>query len=104
MNFQNLKRKIKYPDAQLIEALRGGFENPDAKKLLEDWTKQEEDKTGGPEASIEFNRKRARIYIKAGYLEEGLDVLESALDQAFHEGREELVREISTEIDHLVGR
>ena len=99
--FKKFNEVNRISDAQLIEALRGGVESPDTRKLLEDWTKQEEDKTGEPEASIEFNRKRARIYIQAGYLEEGLDELEGALDQAFYEHREDLIKAISTEIDRL---
>lgn len=54
-----------------------------------------------PEATIEFNRKRARLYIEAGYVQEGLKVLESARMQAWNEQREELYNQIMSEMDEI---
>lgn len=64
-------------DQELIDALKSkGVEDPEVFQLLQRWTEQGEKKVAKaniPEATIEFNRKRARLYVK-----EGLDVLESA--------------------------
>ena len=89
-------------DKELIDALKSkGVENPETFQLLQKWTRQEERRGNSPEASIELNLKRGRLYIEAGYIEEGLEVLESARMQAWNEGREELYNQIMAEMDEI---
>ena len=97
LSFEGEKKMIS--DEELVAALRRGLDDSDVRRTFEDWTRQEEDKTGDPIASIEFNRRRGKIYVEAGYVAEGVEALEDSLDQAFHEHNEELVREITAEID-----
>ena len=89
-------------DIELIDALKSkGVENPETFELLQQWTKQKEEKVRTPEEAIELNRKRARLYVEAGYVQEGLDVLESARMQAWNEQRQALFDEIMTEMDEI---
>jgi len=89
-------------DKELIDALKSkGVEDPETFKLLQKWTKQEERRGNSPEASIELNLKRGRLYIEAGYVQEGLEVLESARMQAWNEQREELFNQIMAEMDEI---
>lgn len=97
-------------EKQLIEALRTkGPEDPETKKILERWTKEEEAKvygaydSGTSEAFIELNRKRARLYLEAGFTEEALANLESAAMQAENERRDDLWGDIMDEIDSVKG-
>ncbi len=91
-------------EKDLVAALKKGAEDFDSRKLFEDWTRQEEAKVKEPIDAIQFNRKRGRVYAQAGYMDEAVESLEDALDQAFYEGRDDMVIEIGTEIDHIVGR
>ena len=95
---------------QLIEALRTkGSEDPETRQLLEKWTKEEEARvyeaydSGSSEAFIELNRKRARLYLEAGYVEEALANLESAAMQAENERMDDLRNDIMDEIDSVKG-
>lgn len=96
--------KKRIPDQELVEALRAGVDEPETRRLLEDWTRQEEEKITEPADAIGFNRKRGKLYVEAGYVAEGIETLEGALDQAFHERREDIIREIQAEIDNVIGR
>lgn len=88
----------------VIDALRHlGGENSDAKELLLKWTLQAERHEGTPEAFIEFNRKKSRLYAAAGILDEAWESLEAAYTQAWNEGREMLCQDIENEIDALEG-
>ena len=92
-------------DQELIDTLKSkGVEDPETFQLLQRWTEQEEKKVAvldTPEAPIEFNRRRARLYVEAGYIQEGLDVLESAHMQAWNEQRQTLFDEIMAEMDEI---
>ena len=92
-------------DQELIDALKSkGVEDPEVYQLLQRWTEQGEKRvaeTNTPEATIAFNRKRARLYIESGYVQEGLEVLESARMQAWNEQREELFNQIMAEMDEV---
>lgn len=71
--------------------------------LLDRWTAQAETSVGkDPLDSIEFNRRRARLYLKAGFIEAALDNLEDAAIQALNENRPELRRQIITEMERIV--
>lgn len=102
------QEKKEVSDQELVDALKSkGIENPEAFQLLQSWIKQGEKnvaEANTPEATIEFNRKRARLYIDAGYVQEGLEVLEGARMQAHNERREELFSQIMTEMDEIEDR
>ena len=97
--------KKEVSDQELIDALKSkGVEAPEVYQLLQRWTEQGEKEVvevNNPETAIEFNRKRARLYVEAGYVEEGLEVLESARVQAWNEQREELYNQIMIEMDEI---
>jgi len=94
----------KVSDEELIKSLKeNGISNFETISLLDKWTVQEETKVGrDPLDSIGFNRRRANIYLKAGFIEEALDNLESAAIQALNEGRVDLRRQIISEIERIV--
>jgi hypothetical protein len=89
------------PEEQLISILKEkGIANPEAKELLINWTIQQEkevEASADPEASIQFNLKRARLYFKAGYIEAALENFDDAMTQAWHEERKELYIAIEKE-------
>ena len=90
---------------EVIDALKSkGVEDSEVFELLQRWTEQEENKTETSEAAIELNRVRARLYVEAGYVQEGLDVLEDARMQAWNEQRIELYNDIMTEMDNIEGK
>ena len=99
-----LFEKKRISDEELIKALRTGVENSEARQLLEDWNKQEEGKIMESVESIQLARRRGKLYVEAGFVAEGIETLENALDQAFHERREDIIREIQAEIDNVIGR
>jgi len=89
-------------DQELIDALKfKGVENPEVHQLLQRWTEQGEKQVINPKDAVKFNQRRARIYIKAGYVREGLEVLESARVQAWNEQRKELYNQIIAEMDEI---
>ena len=89
-------------DQELIDALKfNGVENPEVHQLLQRWTEQGEKQVINPKDAVKFNQRRARIYIKAGYVREGLEVLESARVQAWNEQRKELYNQIIAEMDEI---
>ena len=104
---QNMERfsspeQSEVSDQELIDALKSkGVENPEVHQLLQRWTKQGEKQVVNPEDAIKFNQRRARLYVEAGYVQEGLEVLESARMQAWNEQREELFNQIMTEMDEI---
>ena len=94
--------KSEVSDQELIDALKSkGVEDPEVHRLLQQWTEQGEKQVINPEDAIKFNQKRARLYVEAGYVQEGLEVLESARMQAWNEQREELFNQIMTEMDEI---
>lgn len=74
------------------------------RELLGEWLEQEEKKVANtPAGSILFERKRGQLYIKAGYVQEGLDVLEDALQRANVEHNRKLYDSILGEINGIRG-
>ncbi len=74
-------------DAELVEALRSrGINDLEVIGLLFSWTMQEEAKVGrAPRDGVEFNIRRGKIYVAAGYHEEALEMFQDALLQAEQE-------------------
>ena len=95
------KREIR--DKEIAELLRvRGIEGNGIKLLLEKWTKQEERKVADtPEASIQFNLRRARVYLAAGYYVAALENFEAARMQAWNENRTELYNHIMIEMNEI---
>lgn len=84
-----------------------GIEDSEAKELLVAWTVEQEkevEKSSDPEASILFNLKRARLYFKAGYVDEAFENFEAAREQALNESRDNLYRAIMDEMDQIEDR
>ncbi len=89
-------------DQKLIDALKSkGVEDPEVHQLLQQWTEREERQVINPEDAIKFNQRMARLYIEAGYIQEGLEALESARKQAWNEQRGELFNQIMDEMDEI---
>ena len=94
--------KSEISDQELINALGlKGVEDPEVHQFLQQWTEQGERQVSNPENAIKFNQRRARLYLEAGYVQEGLEVLESARMQAWNEQREELFNQIMAEMDEI---
>jgi len=96
------------PEQKLVRLLKDmkekGVENPEVMKLLDNWTREQEKKveqTDDPEAPIKFNLLRARLYFKAGYVEEAFENFEAARMQAWNEGRDELYQSIMEEMNQI---
>lgn len=93
------------PEQQLIRLLKEkGSKNQEAKDLLISWTIEQEkqvEKSVNPEAPIQFNLQRARLYFKAGYIEEALENFEAAQIQAWGEQRNELYEAITKEVNEI---
>ncbi|MDP3731148.1 MAG: hypothetical protein Q8R34_01490 [bacterium] len=96
-----LPEKKEITDEQIIDALKLGVEKPEVFKLLQDWTKQQEEKVKTHEDRINLDRKRAKVYLMSGYKEASLESLEAAYEQAWNEQRTELCREILDEIEKI---
>jgi len=76
-----------------------GPTDPESRTLINDWLeKREQELAKDPISSIRFNITRAKFYFKIGLIEEAFENLESALDQAWNEHRDELCEEIEREI------
>lgn len=90
------------PTQQLTLLLKEkGIEDPNVKELLNNWTIEQEkqvNKSNTPDAEIQFNLQRARLYLEAGYVEEALENFEAAQTQAWNEHRTELHEAITQEI------
>lgn len=104
MNEMPSLEKIKISDQELVEALQKGVDEPETRRILEDWTKQEEKKIIDSADAIVFERKRGKLYVEAGYIAEGIETLEDALSRAYLEQREDIILEIQAEIDNVIGR
>lgn len=92
-------------EQRLVSLLKEkGAEDPETKNLLDAWTRELEErveKENNPVATIELNLKRARLYFKAGYIDEAFENFEAARMQAWNESREELYQMIMAEMDKL---
>jgi hypothetical protein len=101
--FENENKRIS--ERQLIQLLKEkGAEDSEVKEILIKWTKEQEKKvkeSNDPEAPINFNVQRARLYSEAGYYKEAYENFEAAQTQAYQEGRDELYQEITEEINEI---
>ena len=93
------------PEQQLVRLLKEkGVQYPEVREFLDNWTREQEKKveqTDDPEAPIKFNLLRARLYFKAGYVEEAFENFEAARMQAWNEGRDELYQSIMEEMNQI---
>ena len=93
-------------EQRLIRLLKEkGVEDPEAKNLLDTWTRQQEEwaeKSNEPAtAAIEFDLRRARLYFEAGYVDEAFESFEAARMQSWNNNKEELYQKIMAEMDKL---
>ena len=93
------------PEQQLVWLLKEkGVQDPEAREFLDKWTREQEkrvEESQDPEAAIQFNLKRARLYLEAGYVEEAFENFEAARTQAWNEQRNELYQAIMKEMDQI---
>jgi len=93
-------------DQKLVRLLKEkGSEDPEARKFLNDWTKEQEraieqlsDYVLG---QIQLNLRRARLYFQAGYVDAALENFEAAGTQAWNLHNDELYQAIMREMDEL---
>lgn len=89
-------------DEQLAAILKSkGFEDTEAKKLLVEWTirrEQEAEKSPDPDARINFERRRARLYYDAGNEEAAFEAFSDVYEIAWNEHKDELAKEIKEEV------
>jgi hypothetical protein len=93
------------PEQKLISLLREkGPEDGEARDLLISWTIEQErlvEQSSDPEAPIQLNLRRARLYFEAGYIDEAMENFEAAADQAWNEKRNELYEAVMEEMDQI---
>lgn len=96
------------PEQQLVRLLKEkGAGDPETSEFLDIWTREQEkqvEQSTGEDyhiAQIQFNLKRARLYLEAGYREEALENFEAAKMQAWNEQRDELFQTIMKELDQI---
>ncbi len=90
----------------LIEEIKekGMEEGSEARKLWDRWILDQEAHMGAIDTStadIESFRERAKVLYATGLLDEALDELEIALEQAFYEHTAGFYEEISDEMDKI---
>jgi hypothetical protein len=81
-----------------------GVEDPETRNLLINWTIEQErlvEASADPEASIQFNLRRARLYFEAGYKDEAFENFEAAKTQAWNEHRDEPCQAIAEEMENF---
>ncbi len=94
-------------EQRLIKALyEKGIDDEETRVSLQSWAEAEEMKVEAEtelrvEASIAFERKRARLYHSAGYAYEALGALEDARLQAHQIQNQELYDAIMAEMDRI---
>ncbi|MFA6397617.1 MAG: hypothetical protein WDK96_02085 [Candidatus Paceibacterota bacterium] len=101
LSFENIENKEQHLINLLKEKGVGDFET---KNLLNEWIIEQEkqvEKDKNPNAVIELNLRRARLYFKSGYKEEALENFKDALTQAWNEHKDELYGSILNEMDKL---
>ncbi|MCC7160139.1 hypothetical protein IT399_00200 [Candidatus Nomurabacteria bacterium] len=91
-------REIKIQKNEVLELLKTkGIENPEVKKLVVQWTIQQEEfatQEGTTTAFINFNIDRADLYLAIGDIEGALDALDDARRQAYQENEIEIYGQI----------
>ena len=92
-------------ELRLIAKLKErGLEGAEARQELLAWTEVQEGEASEintSRANIEFNMKRAKLYLAAGFKAEAWDVLESVRMQAHNEGEADLYEEAMRIMDEL---
>ena len=86
------------PTALLIEK---GLEDSEAKNLLIKCTREQEkqvEESADPEAKIQFELRRARLYLKAGLEEYAFESFEDAKTLAWNLHKDELYKAIEEEV------
>jgi hypothetical protein len=94
-------------EAEVLEALKSedGIEDPKNRELFDRWDKQEHEKVANnPEAMIQFNLRKARMFLQAGYNEASYDMFCGARDQATSEGNNDLAARIDDEINAILAQ
>lgn len=98
-------KREEQPEQKLIRLLKEkGIEDPEARSLLISWTIEQErqvEESVDPEAPIQFNLRRGRLYFEAGYIEEAFENFEAARTQAWNERRDKLYQAIMEEMDKI---
>lgn len=94
------------PEQQLIKLLKEkGVEDLEAKEFLDNWTREQEKLVEQSDdyhfEQIQFNLRRARLYFKAGYIDEAFENFEAARTYAWNEQRDELYQAIMKEMDQI---
>lgn len=103
--FENQENK-ESAEQRLVRLLKEkGVEDPEARNLLDSWTREQEKQVEQSDdyhfEQIQFNLRRARLYFKAGYIEESIENFEDARMYAWNEQREDLYQEIMEEMDRV---
>ncbi len=84
---------------EVFDMLQKGHEDPKARDLAIEWTKQEEKNVTNSHGSIILNAKRAGLYVMAG--KDPRPALEDARYQAVQEGETGLQDEIDGQLAQL---
>lgn len=91
------------PEHKLATLLKEkGLEDPEAKDFLIKWTREQEkqvEESSDPEASIQFELKRARLFLEAGLEEYAFESFEDAKTLAWNLHKDELYNVIEKEMD-----
>ncbi len=91
--------------AQLVELLKTkGFEDPEARLLLNAWTKEQEDLVESldvREAQITFELSRAQLYFDSGFMGDSLQTLYDALYVAQQENVPEQIKIVEKKMIEL---
>jgi len=96
----NPERKIS--KEEVLESVRSlGIENPEAMKLVQEWTIQRESEVQTSKDAIVFNLERTDLYVAAGDIAGAIENLADALYQAKQENESELIDVITNKINEL---
>src|SRR3990167_6935478 len=95
--------KSETPEKRLVRLFKErGPEDKEAIELLDSWTREQERQVANmPRATIEFNLRRGRLYLAAGYTDEAFENFEAARLEAWSENNERLYTAIGDEMDRL---
>lgn len=96
----------KGPEDRVVRLFKEkGSEDPEARDLLINWIIEQEkqvEESNDSEAVIQFNLRRARLYLRIGFKEEALENFEAARVQAWNEHRDDLYEAIEKEMNGIV--
>lgn len=93
-------------DDKLVRLLsENGPDDPEAREFLDTWTREQERLVAESDdqalKAVELNIRRSRLYLRAGFVSEAIENFAAALDQAWHERREDLIAVIQQELDEV---